>query len=152
MSNGRRLFDLVKRIKKSGAFHPSKPNLRPSEFMMLHSIMRFTARNRKNGLEDGVSISELSEFLQMTPSAVSQTVKSLVNKQLAERKSNPNDRRIGYVSLTPEGYGIFLNTEREMSDKLNRLVSVLGTEEIEQLFKLLENLATALENMDQPED
>ena len=146
--NGRRLYDVMKRIKRQGIITHSLHDLRPSELMMLHGIVRLNNTNKK---AHGVTVSELSCFMCQTPSAVSQTVKALEGKGYISRSADPSDRRIWYVSLCPNAYKIIHEAENAFSKELNRLVLAMGEKDAEQLISLLDKLAVALEAIRKPE-
>ena len=161
-SNGQRLFEAFKRIKKHGMGMKSFPNLRPSEIMMMHSILHCLKKRAETSgcpLKDisadntdksdpvtvnGVTISELSEFTQMTPSAVSQTVKALEEKGYIERTMNSSDRRLVFVTLSKQGYQIFQEAEKVFMDYLDNITELLGKEDTDRLIGLLEKLADIL--------
>jgi DNA-binding MarR family transcriptional regulator len=149
LSNGKRLFEIMKRLKQIGGLAPVIPNLRPSELVMLDSIMNYTENISASGETAGVKISELSNYLQLTPSAVSQTVKSLEAKNLVSRSPCMQDRRIGYVNLLPHAYEVVKEAEIIFSERLDSIISLLGDQEIEQLFYLLNKLTNALETSKQ---
>ena len=68
-----------------------------SEFAMLHMI-----HNKKD--ERGkLTLSELAAFLEVSSPAVSRMIKTLEDKKYIVKSPSEKDRRISYVSLSPEG-------------------------------------------------
>ena len=137
----------------------------PSEMMMLHTIIHFLIMRAEaagyshteitdifegeaveNGklTMPGATISELSEFTQMTSSAVSQTVKALEEKGYAVRTLSSTDRRLVLVNISEKGYQILREAEDSFKDYLNTITDTLGTEDTNRLIELLEKLADTL--------
>lgn len=163
-SDGQRLFEALKRIKKHGMGPNPFPNMRPSEIMMLHSILHCIRKRDGHGFDwpsenaesgggseenekpasTGVTVSELSEFTQMTPSAVSQTVKSLEKKGYAVRTFNPSDRRVVFISASEQGRKILWQSAEAYLDYLDKVTAALGKEDTDKLIELLEKLANIL--------
>ena len=76
-SRGRRLFSALKDFQRYVLAVRPAPELRPSEFAMLHSILCCLSRQSDG---PGVMIGELSAVTHQTPSGVSQTVRALEEK------------------------------------------------------------------------
>lgn len=162
-SSGQRLFEALKRLKRHGMGPHPFPNLRPSEIMMLHSILHYIGKRDgisfdwspsadacENGGEaekpetTGVTVSELSEFTQMTSSAVSQTVKSLEKKGYVVRTFNPADRRVVFVNASELGRQVLRQAAEDYMDYLDKITTALGKEDTDKLIELLEKLADVL--------
>jgi DNA-binding MarR family transcriptional regulator len=89
-----------------------------------------------------VPMKTLSTFMSCDPSNITGVVEQLVNEKLVDRKESEHDRRVKTVTLTDAGLALrdkFL--EVTTNTRLPNLKS-LGSEEVEQLIKLLEK-ATA---------
>lgn len=146
--DSRQLFDAIKKIKHTGAMMPPLPQIKPHEMMMLHAVLRFCEHRQREageGVTDaGVTISELSQFLELTPSAVSQTVKALEQKGLVQRTASESDRRNVHVRLTSQGESLFQVAEQRMAETFNRLTEALGQEETRQLIALLGKMTALL--------
>jgi DNA-binding MarR family transcriptional regulator len=52
------------------------------------------------------TISQLAEFFNLTPATVSDAVRVLETKGFLTRESDPDDRRVAYLNLTPSGEAI----------------------------------------------
>jgi len=52
------------------------------------------------------TISQLAEYFNLTPATVSDAVRVLETKGLLTRASDPNDRRVAYLNLTPLGEAV----------------------------------------------
>lgn len=83
---------------------------------------------------------ELAEKLVVTKGNVCGLVDRLTEKELVERKSCPDDRRINHVFITEKGKDLISNVMPNHHQLLNDLSSSLSEEEKELLFKLLQKL------------
>ncbi len=87
--------------------------------------------------EGGVNVSDLSKRMGVTSPFATQIVKVLEEKGLVTRELDQKDRRKVLVQITEKGR----QAATEIFDKIHNgfegLVAFLGTEESEQLVKLL---------------
>ncbi|HIZ20408.1 MAG TPA: MarR family transcriptional regulator [Firmicutes bacterium] len=156
-SNGRRLFASLKELQRYAvSFHPVR-EIRPSEFMMLHSLLRCLARcapgdapecladRVENSGSPGMTVSELSAFTHQTPSAVSQTVRALEEKGLVYRAQLVSDRRSSYIRPTEEGLALVRRAEKDFFARLENLAEEFGEAETNQLIALINRLTGILD-------
>lgn len=172
-SNGRRLFSALKELQRRiMGFHPAA-EIRPSEFMMLHSMLcclmrrleeersaRQTAAPQTGEAHDvgqelrrwvessgcpGVKIGELSAFTHQTPSGVSQTIRALEEKGLVQRETLSSDRRSVYVRPTGEGWALARHMEEDFFSRLETLADEMGEEETNQLIALVDRLLAIID-------
>ena len=136
-SRGRRLFSALKDFQRYVLAVRPAPELRPSEFAMLHSILCCLSRQSDG---PGVMIGELSAVTHQTPSGVSQTVRALEEKGLVVRSTVPADRRAVYVRPTEQGWGAARETERTFFARLDEIAGERGEEDTDQLITLLGRL------------
>lgn len=144
LSDGRQLFNLIKRINKSAVLEPI-PGISHSELIMLENIISLAEINKRVGKTGGARISELSGILKLTPSAVSQTVSKLEEKKLVVRTPCPKDRRTGYVIPLPRAHELAKQAETIRLKKLEKVTELLGKEGTGQLIGLLARLADAMD-------
>ena len=117
------------------------PELTDAEARIVFAIYR--VEPEMESLRSGL----LAEISKITPSALSQILKSLVKKGVVERKHRPEDYRIVYVSLTEKG--------REMGDALAEahrqnmlaLIDYVGTDEVEHLVLGLQRVIEYYEKL-----
>jgi DNA-binding MarR family transcriptional regulator len=108
-----------------------------SEFFMLKVIKHFADSQNSPNEYAGVKMSNLSEYLEITKSAVSQVMNSLEQKRLIERTMADSDRRVIYVKLTDEGEKV-LKRMREMCWRgLTEVLDRLGDEDALELNRIL---------------
>ncbi len=108
---------------KRGHPAPAHPHLTIGQIHCLRLIARL-------GMP---TMSELSEALQLQPSTVTGLVDALIEHGLAERRDDPEDRRIVRVALTAEG-----KRGREQHRRMmrRRLMKVLGDIDDQGLHKI----------------
>ncbi|HIW74336.1 MAG TPA: MarR family transcriptional regulator [Firmicutes bacterium] len=158
--SGRRLFSALKGLQRYAmGTHPAM-EIRPSEFMMLHSVLRCLSPERAcekpggrrfddglagKGGKPGVTVSELSAFTHQTPSGASQTIRALEEKGLVRRTTLSSDRRAVYIYPTEEGRALARRAEEAFFSRLESVAEEMGREETEQLICLVGRLTTILE-------
>jgi len=120
------------RLKKLKAGFPMGCDLRMNELWALGKIEHADVCSGA-----GISNTEIQEELQVTKSAVSQMLDSLVEKGYVERTLDSIDRRRMCVTITPSGKQIL----KQMSDRANYLAeevsTKMGEEKVQQMFDLL---------------
>jgi DNA-binding MarR family transcriptional regulator len=94
-------------------------------------------------------VSDVAEIMGVTNAAASRSTDRLVQRGLIDRRVSSEDRRAVELTLTEEGEAL-LERVRDVSDK--HLFAALGDyddEKLEELSKLLDELAVRLLNMDE---
>lgn len=93
-----------------------------------------------------LSVSELSNLLQITPAGVTHLLNPLEDMGCIERLRDPNDRRVVLISLTDKGQGIADDLIAGAQDKLVGLIEYLGEEDsrtlVRLMLKMIEYLST----------
>lgn len=93
-------------------------------------------------------ISNLSEHMEITTAAVSQTVDKLVQSGLLERAEDPNDRRAKQVTLSDKGRELIEKSIAERFRWVNELVKGLSTEERGKVVEALDILTEAARSIE----
>jgi DNA-binding MarR family transcriptional regulator len=115
------------------------------ELEILHSIplSNFEVLYMLGNSQDGfLSMNELAEQVDLTPSGLTRLIDRMVQLKLIERTSCPTDRRVVYVKLTEYGKNVF-----ELAGKTYRQVlrenitNRLSDGELDQLRFLLQKLS-----------
>ncbi|HET9722118.1 MAG TPA: MarR family transcriptional regulator [Candidatus Saccharimonadales bacterium] len=88
-----------------------------------------------------VSVKQISEYLGVTKSAVTQLLEPLVEKKFVSRRTDQDDRRIARLSLTPKGHEILKLMAKYKFVGLRAALESLNTKELEQLHKLHKKMA-----------
>ena len=120
------------RLKKLRASFPTEFDIRMNELWALGKIDHAACCSGTV-----IGNTEIQEELQVTKSAVSQMLDSLVEKGYVERASDVNDRRRMCVTITPCGKEI-LNHMSEYANCISEEVSArMGESNVQQMFDLL---------------
>lgn len=134
-----RQFDMLRKMRQLN-LADSLNTMPQGEFMVLHELLR----SQKIKSEKGATISELANLLQVSPPAVSRTLKKLEQKGYAQRITDTSDRRNTYVYVTDEGNAAFRHCTLAMSGFMEKVFSHLEDSELEQYFLLSEKIYDAI--------
>lgn len=87
---------------------------------------------KDNGSPDGITVSQIAAELEVTPPAVSRTLKSLDEKGFIERRVNMLNRRSTIVILTEKGEEILDNAQKNMLSLISFIKEKMGTERVNE--------------------
>jgi DNA-binding MarR family transcriptional regulator len=93
-------------------------------------------------------ISDLSEHMEITTAAASQTVEKLVQSGLLERAEDPTDRRAKQVTLSPKGRDLIEKSLAERFRWVDELEKRLSREDRIKVVEALNVLSDATKNLD----
>lgn len=79
------------------------------------------------------SMSDIGKCLSMPKPHVTVIVDKLIEEELVERQSDPNDRRIVNILLTEKGFEEFNSLKKDLSENLKIKLSKLNDQEQEIL-------------------
>ena len=131
----RRLFDAAARMRKQRKEPPAPEGITPAEMYAIMAVSRLEGEGRK------VRSGDIAKCGQATPSAVSQTLKSLEEKGLITRQRDKGDSRAVTVHLTEDGRA-FSARGRELHEQMiDKVLTYLGPEDAEHLVRIVERLA-----------
>ena len=99
------------------------PKMKHRDIMVLDAIMK---------LNDGnlVKMSELSDYFQVTPAAISQIIKQFEKKGWVDRILLDTDRRSVYIQVSEDA--------RRMTERLVEFIEELGEEDANAFVRILE--------------
>lgn len=89
---------------------------------------------------EGVSVSELSEKMSVTPGAITQFIDRLVDKGMVERFEDPKDRRIVRIRLTTKAKAKFQKIRGFYMEKTSEMFNNLSDDELKQLASILKKI------------
>lgn len=95
--------------------------------------------------KEGKSVKELAELSGVTPGAISQFVNHLVEHEMVQRETDPNDRRIVRLKTTDKARRQHDRMKREFFAQAKQVFSVLNDDEIIQLLTILKKIEVSLE-------
>lgn len=131
----RRLFDAAARMRKQRQEPPAPKGITPAEMYAIMAVSRLEGEGKK------VRPGDIAKCGQATPSAVSQTLKSLEEKGLITRQRDKRDSRAVTVHLTKEGRA-FSARGRELHEQMiDGVLTYLGSEDAEHFVRIMERLA-----------
>lgn len=88
----------------------------------------------------GLSIKDIAERMDISGSAATQLIDSLVKEGLLTREGDPNDRRIVRISLTDKGKGRLEKFRKARVKAMRKILSPLDNQELEMFRNLLEKI------------
>ena len=130
----RRLFNAAARMRKQRQEPPTPKGITPAEMYAMMAVSRLEGEGRK------VRSGDIAKCGQATPSAVSQTLKSLEEKGLITRQRDKGDSRAVTGHLTEDGRA-FSACGRELHEQMiDEVLTYLGPEDAEHLVRIVERL------------
>lgn len=131
-----KLAEQFRRVRQFMNVIPFKTRISHGEFCILNIIMC--------GGND-ITVSEIAAEMDVTPPAVSRSLKSLESKGLVKRETNLINRRNTMVRLTETGLDILKSSRRQMDAVMQYVEEKMGEERKSQLCLLLEEMTGIIE-------
>jgi DNA-binding MarR family transcriptional regulator len=94
---------------------------------------------------DSQTTTQLAKQLFLTPGAVTQTIETLVQRELIERLPDNNDRRLIHLRLSPAGTEAINRVIQQRRKRMKALLTQLSPPELEALIIGAERLAQLIE-------
>lgn len=120
---------------------PLRTGISHSEFCLLHIIVEDSSDS-----SDGMTVSAIAAALDVTPPAVSRSLKSLESRGLVTRETNLINRRNTMVRLTEKGRELLEDSRRQMDTVMDLVNEKMGEERKNQLCELLSEMTEIIEN------
>lgn len=108
-------------------------NIQPSEFPILKLLYAYKGKP--------VTITEISEKIQISKPAVSQIINALEDKGFVKRVYTKSDRRVVYVEITDQGNELIEIAIKKKNETFNKLLQQLGDEDAETFLRILEKIS-----------
>ncbi|KUO73474.1 MAG: MarR family transcriptional regulator [Desulfosporosinus sp. BRH_c37] len=126
------LLRIFSQFKRSSGQQPfTKLGIKPSEFLLLHMLIEHCGDPSL-----GMSVTEISDKLEITLSGVTHTINSLEKSGFIERLADPNDRRIVLVRATDKSSKIIKQLYAERVQFIEGLVTFLGESDSKEFIRL----------------
>ncbi|MFD1738108.1 MarR family winged helix-turn-helix transcriptional regulator [Bacillus salitolerans] len=87
---------------------------------------------------------ELAEVFDVKKSAITGIINRLEERGLIDRKRDDVDRRVIYLSLTPEGKSVYENAQEKICSLVETIITKFDEQEIEAFMRTYEKLNTIL--------
>jgi len=113
----------------------NKNSLNMAELILMSGVANNTANSEGN-----VGMSDIRSYLQVTKGAVSQMLSSLEKKGFINRDINKSNRRNLIVTLTAEGRQILERQYGEFTDRLEKIISRLGEDDVRQMITIVNRM------------
>ena len=126
------LFRLMRRFPPLKLKPSVITGLTRSEYELLATLM-LNLDDEKTAL----SVTEISNLLQITPAGVTHLVNPLEEAGYIERLPDPNDRRIVLIGLTDKGTETAEALIADVQEQVIGLINHLGEEDSQTFFRLL---------------
>ena len=114
----------------------SEVGMSPPRYFLLHMVAK----------EENISQGQVGHLSGVDPSRVTQVAKSLERDGLIQRHRDPKDNRVVRMRLRPEGRRVFEGAYAKREVLRARIRRVLSQEEEDELRRLLDKVAEALED------
>ena len=120
--------------KHSSQYHLDKTchGLKNSEIMLLFRLKQF-----EENYPEGISVSELSDSMEVRPPSVTSVITVLEQKNMVQRCMDLKDRRKIRIKLTEAGNQFIENNKKKVFFGVKGLVEHLGPEKSKQLADLI---------------
>lgn len=92
-----------------------------------------------------MSLSAVASVMGQTLPSISQRVSALETMGYVERVPDPSDRRVSGIRISASGVALLNRAKKAMGERIEAAIDTLGSENLELLLNLLEQLAAALE-------
>jgi DNA-binding MarR family transcriptional regulator len=100
----------------------------------------------------GLTARGLAETLNVTPSTLTRIMDRLVRDLFVTREEDPGDRRLVRHCLTPAGLDMVGELERTGRERMDRILSRLSQEQLEQLITALTDLSAVSDAVEEEEE
>src|SRR5215469_9614917 len=107
--------------------------LNPTEFGILEALYH----------KGHLPLQQIGEKVLISSGNITYSVDKLEQKQLLVRKSSPQDRRVIFAELTPQGHDLLATIFPKHTEAIHQAVSGLTQEEQAQTAQLLKKLGLA---------
>ncbi len=100
--------------------------------------------------EDGLDMSEVAKRCHLLLPSMSRIIQNLESRELISRQSVADDQRKNALFITQQGLALFAVIAPKSAERYEIITRQFGEDKLEQLYQLLENLITTLEDQESP--
>ncbi|MEI2397962.1 MarR family winged helix-turn-helix transcriptional regulator [Paenibacillus sp. FSL H8-0259] len=102
-------------------------------------LMKGIADNSTDS-ENNIGLPDVRGYLSISKAAVSQMLGTLEKKGYINRDLDKNNRRNLVVTLTPKGREILKNKDNEFNDRLDKIITHLGEDDVKQMITIVNRM------------
>lgn len=146
---GRNLAFLLclRKIQKNHFPYVHRSSLSTAEFYALFAILRLQEAQDSAGPE--IRVSSLIETLNLSPQAVSKTLRLLEQKGYCKRITDPNNRRNTLVLITEQGTTLVNRTKSEIARFVEEVTKRMGDENMAEFIRLSNQCSAIMQEVEQ---
>ncbi len=104
-----------------------------------YALLSYIWDNKDN--KDGVKISDISKYMNVTPPTVTPIVSRMESKGFISRVAGKCDRRVVNLFLTEEGEKILCQCNEKRLNMVSKIIEKLGEDDTRELIRILERLS-----------
>lgn len=136
----RNIYNISKNLAK--AIETEYKTLIPkSEFRVLYILVKHQEQD-----DEKLTSSQLAHLLQISPPAVSRTVKTLVEKGWLTLEENEEDRRNKFIIISAKGYKAYKSTNNYFEEIVADVRNAYSSEELNQFIAMGENIIQLIQH------
>lgn len=136
----RRLMVVFTKMKKNHAKYHIIADTKRSEMAIIAVL-------HAHKDQDGLKITEISNRLNLPPSAVTPGINDLEERGLLIRKNSPTDRRIVLAQLTEQGIAYFEERQEKFYQMAAALCDYLGEEDTREFIRIFDRASEFMNNL-----
>lgn len=137
------IFQFKRMIHKGFTFEPLNNKINMTELIIMKEIINNTVDPKGN-----VKISDIKGYLSISKGAISQNLSSLEKKGYIKRTTDENNRRNVIITLTQEGREIIKEHYSQFNERLEKIISRLGEENVKQMIKIVDQMTEISNEID----
>ncbi len=126
------LFKLMKQVPRLKFKQSVVEGLTRSEYELL-TILKMNIYDKGTAM----SVSEISNLLQITPAAITHIINPLEEKEFIKRLPDPKDRRVVLIGLTDKGAKTADALIADVREQVVGLINYLGEKDSREFARLL---------------
>ncbi|MBN2156225.1 MAG: MarR family transcriptional regulator [Candidatus Lokiarchaeota archaeon] len=96
------------------------------------------------GNNERCSMTEFADYFDLKPATATGMIDRLVQLELVQRESNPNDRRKVEIKLSESGIAIYEQAHSFLENEVKKIIDQLTEEEIQFLIKISKKINAKL--------
>ena len=137
----------LRKIQNNHFPYVHRSPLSTAEFYALFAILRLQEAQDSAGPE--IRVSSLIETLNLSPQAVSKTLRLLEQKGYCKRITDPNNRRNTLVLITEQGTTLVNRTKSEIARFVEEVTKRMGDENMAEFIRLSNQCSAIMQEVEQ---